>query len=188
MNLLALVVLKADNQTTLSELAQNEDGIRAKAGYYGKLRVPLLLAGSCELTMEYTSSDDNTEVNFLIPGANKTHTVKFYNNQVSSFDGQLTPAKLPVGFRRKVSLVIRRGGQADTAELSIDYQKLPAWQGSFEKQQTDDRWSIGPTTALGIGLHRSSVTIHSLRLKMLDRQSRLLRVDESEAADDADGA
>ncbi len=172
--------------------------ISCEAGDTSRLELPLKIDGDYDLQVELTRTEGNGDINtFFTVGPHQCmFMLDGYNGSLSALDvvdghlpdNPLNPTAkhsdaLENGRRYQILLSVRRPS-ADHAsvDVSLDGKPfLPHWEGNPASLTPHTGWWAMPHADwLGLGVFKSKVTFHSVRLRMLSGQAT---PDAAKAAD-----
>ena len=163
--------------------------ISCEVGDTSRLELPLKIDGDYELQVELTRTEGNGDINtFFTVGPHQCmFMLDGYNGSLSALDvvdghlpdNPLNPTAkhsdaLENGRRYQILLSVRRPS-ADHAsvDVSLDGKPfLPHWEGNPASLTPHTGWWAMPHADwLGLGVFKSKVTFHSVRLRMLSGQA-----------------
>jgi hypothetical protein len=153
-----------------------------------RIKLPVIIDGGYDLEVEFTRTEGNEDVNFVVPVGPRECLVMLSvaKGEVSGLeyidgrgvrDGQnpygVRPGTLENGRRYKLLTSVRllKDGTASVDVLMQGKPYMPHWQGKPASLGLYPRWILPNSGQPGLGAWKSAVTYHSARLRMISGEA-----------------
>ena len=158
-----------------------------KSESHSRTAIPVAPQGSYELEVRFVRASGNEDVNILLPVSNSrvmlmlsgwggtVSGLELINGKrASSNETTVKPGALENGRQHYLQInVLLKGDQAQIA-VRLDGKPYLRWRGPHSALSMLPYWRLPTAGCLGLGAY-STVVFHSVRLKMLSGEARLLR-------------
>jgi hypothetical protein len=183
-DLFPLLDLNKDAHNLHPQSARVKEGLYLKPAAGARLVVPLLARGSYELRLEFTEKSGKP-VSLTYPVAGTKGYLFLTSDSISVDMKRIVPVALeqPAGERRTVNLRVRTDGDQGKVEAEVNGKAIIRWEGPGSEWGRD---VLGRPDELALRLGTAEVTLHSLKMRMLDGETKLHRPLATVYLDDLD--
>lgn len=156
---------------------KTEEGLAILKGGWNPITIPIVPAGSYELTLSFTRQIGNYDIFVLFPaGSGQTSFLIGTNyDELIYPEVKMLPGSASNALETTMSIRVIAAG--DQAEIQIDLDGKPAirWKGAQKALSPYDRCQLADMKTFGLGAYSSNPVFKSVRLKMVSGTARLLR-------------
>ena len=156
------------------------DAIRAEPEEFSRLLLPVVVEGGYDLEVKFTRTTGNGDVQVFLPATSAVcHlALSAYDGRLhalADIDGQFEkanptirrPAALTNGRQYTVLAAVRPKDGSVAISISLDGKPLIDWTGKQSSLSARGAWYWPVPNQPGLGAHKSTVTFHSARLRLV---------------------
>ncbi len=151
-------------------------------GGAARVLAPVLPEGDYDLELVLERLVGNNDTTIYIPvSGHRVMLVLGHPCGLDKIDGKrwnenetTRSLELQIGRRYKVSISVRNEGPISSVTVAINDKPFLAWQGAASALMENDDWRMPPPLTLGVGSANTHHVFHSIRLKMLSGEAKLI--------------
>lgn len=191
-DLLPLVDLQADVPDGGGGWKREGQSLRSPQQDYARVAIPVELRGDYEATIEFTRKIGDGAVDLFLPVAERhvQFVIDGWNgiglSGLQAVEGRdapdpaknegVTGQRLENGRRYVAQISVRTGGAQAMIAVQLDRKPFVTWTGpAASLSLIDSRFNMAQLHVLGVGAWSSVVDFHSVKLRILQGEARLLR-------------